>query len=45
MSGDAGRLAVADGESLPALEKPFTIDELNAVLARHCGPVGDAAAP
>ena len=44
MSGDAGRLAVVDGEALPALAKPFTIDELNDVLARY-GQHIEGAAP
>lgn len=41
MSGDPGRLAFTGAVGLPVLAKPFTIDELNAALMRHCAGVGD----
>jgi CheY-like chemotaxis protein len=45
MSGDPARLAFTGGEGVPALAKPFTIDELNAVLAHHCEGFGADASP
>jgi CheY-like chemotaxis protein len=36
MTGDPARLAFKSAAGLPVLAKPFTIDELNATLARHC---------
>jgi CheY-like chemotaxis protein len=42
MSGDPARLAFTGGAGLA---KPFTIDELNAVLARHCAGFGADASP
>ena len=41
MSGDPGRLSFRAIGGLPVLAKPFTIDELNEVLARHCSGLAD----
>lgn len=41
MSGDLTRLEFSGHEGLPVLAKPFSIDELNALLAQH---VADFAA-
>jgi CheY-like chemotaxis protein len=45
MSGDPGRLAFTGGQGLSSLAKPFTIDELNTVIARHCAGFGASASP
>jgi DNA-binding response OmpR family regulator len=42
MSGDPARLSLA-ASGLPSIAKPFTIEELDAVLARHCDVVGPHA--
>ena len=45
MSGDPGRLALTRAEGLPSLAKPFSVDELDAVLERYCGELRDGASP
>jgi CheY-like chemotaxis protein len=41
MSGDLGRLEFSGHSGVPVLAKPFSVDELNALLSRH---VADFAA-
>ena len=45
MSGDSSRLAFTGRPEVPTLAKPFSIDELVAVLSQHCSNLSYDASP
>jgi CheY-like chemotaxis protein len=45
MSGDLARLEFGGHEGLPTLAKPFSIDELNALLSRHMAAFAAESSP